>query len=194
MMPLVRLRATPHILGRYERQAIVSRLRPALVILASSALLVACGGDADEAAEESIVVTTSETPEAQATTIDPIEAETLRGSTEDPGLGVEWTYQGVRPGQTGGSVITMLVTNLNDEPLPPDAIPQPTLTYNAGGGSMTDAEPIANEDTVLPLGLDLPLGPGASTNLRYAFTVSPGNLWDAELQVGNVIWDGNLNF
>ncbi|MDO5512914.1 hypothetical protein [Corynebacterium sp.] len=172
----------------------MSRLGPALAILASSALLVACGGDNGDSTEEDIVVTTSETPEAQAEQVDPIQAESLRDATEDPGLNVEWTYQGARSGQTGGSVITMLVTNLNDEPLPPSAIPQPTLSYNPGGGERTDVEPIANDATDLPLGLDLPLGPGASTNLRYAFTVSPGNLWDAKLQVGNVIWEGNLNF
>ncbi|GAB3691566.1 hypothetical protein [Corynebacterium nasicanis] len=172
----------------------MARLRTTVVILASSAVLVACGGGEGSSTEESIAVTTSSTPEAQATTTDPIEAETLRGATEDPGLGVKWTYQGVSYGQNGGSVITMLVTNLNDEPLSPASIPQPTLSYNAGSGSMTDAEAIPNDDTILPLGLDLPLGPGASTNLRYAFTVSPGNLWDAKLQVGNVYWQGNLNF
>ena len=172
----------------------MSRLSPALVILSSALLLTACGTDETDSPEEGIVVTTSETPEAQPAAVEPVEAETLRGSTEDPGLNVEWVYQGVRSGPTGGSVITVLVTNLNDEPLPPSAIPQPTLSYNSGGGSMVDAEPVANEDTDLPLGLDLPLGPGASTNLRYAFNVSPGNMWDAKLQVGNVIWEGNLNF
>lgn len=174
----------------------MSRLRPALALLASSLLLTACSGDAEEstAPEESIVVTTSEAPVAQPTQVEPVEAESLRGATTDPGLNVDFRYQGARSGTSGGSVITILVTNLNDEPLPADAIPQPTLRYNSGGGTMVDADPIANEDTVLPLGLDLPLGAGASTNLRYAFTVSPGNLWDAELQVGNVIWEGNLNF
>ncbi|MDO5668740.1 MAG: hypothetical protein Q4G50_01925 [Corynebacterium sp.] len=172
----------------------MSRLRPALVILSSALLLTACGTDETESPEEGLVVTTSQTPEAQPEAVDPVQAESLRGSTEDPGLGVEWIYQGVRSAPTGGSVVTVLVTNLNDEPLPPSAIPQPTLRYNSGGGTMVDADPVANEDTDLPLGLDLPLGPGASTNLRYAFSVSPGNMWDAELQVGNVIWEGNLNF
>ena len=163
----------------------MSRLRPALALLASALFLTACSGDgeAETPAEESIVVTTFETPVAQPTEVEPVEAESLRGATTDPGLNVDFRYQGARSGTSGGSVITILVTNL-----------KPTLRYNSGGGNMVDADPIANEDTVLPLGLDLPLGAGASTNLRYAFTVSPGNLWDAELQVGNVIWEGNLNF
>ncbi|QGU05213.1 hypothetical protein [Corynebacterium comes] len=167
----------------------------AIVILATALLVTACGGSGgDGGAEESLEVTASETPVAQARQVEPKVAERLRGATTDPGLNVDWTYQGVRSGQISGSVVTVLVHNLNDEPLSPADIPQPTLTYNSGGGTMVEATPITNEDAILPLGLDLPLGAGASTNLRYAFEVSPGNLWDAKLQVGNVIFEGNLNF
>lgn len=171
----------------------MSRLRPALALLASSLLLTACSGDVDSG-NESISVSTSETPVAAASEVAPVEAETLRGKTTDPGLNVDMRYQGVRSGNTGGSILTVLVTNLNDEPLAVDAIPQPTLTYNSGGGTMVEAEPLSVDNTDMTLGLDLPLGSGASTNVRYAFNVSPGNLWDAKLQVGNVIWEGNLNF
>lgn len=166
----------------------------AAAILATALLLTACGdGDAANT-EESIEVTTSETPVAEARQVEPKVAENLYRVTTDPGLNVEWTYQGVRPGQTSGSVVTFLVRNLNEEPLAPADIPQPTLRYNSGGGTMTEATPISNEDAALTLGLDLPLGSGASTNLRYAFNVSTGNLWDAELQMGNVIFEGNLSY
>ncbi|HHU66874.1 hypothetical protein [Corynebacterium sp.] len=173
----------------------MSRLRPALALLASSLLLTACSAGADgNGSDESIHVSTSETPVAAASQVDPVQAETLRGKTTDPGLNVDMRYQGARSGNTGGSIITVLVTNLNDEPLAVDALPQPTLTYNSGGGTMVDADPVSGDDAGMALGLDLPLGAGASTNVRYAFNVSPGNLWDAKLQVGNVIWEGNLNF
>jgi hypothetical protein len=166
----------------------------AAAILATALLLSACGGDGGETgSQESIEVTTSQTPVAQAAEVEPTVAQTLRGTTADPGLNVEWTYQGTRSGQYSGSVITFLVRNLNDEPLPPDSIPDPKLRYNSGGGTMTDATLISDSDTEL-LDLDLPLGAGASTNVQYAFEVSPGNLWDAELQVGNVIFEGNLSY
>ena len=46
---------------------------------------------------------------------------------------------------------------------------------------------------VEPPGLDLPLGAGASVNLQYRFDVTPGNLWNARLHIGNVTWVGDLN-
>ena len=173
----------------------MSRLRPALALLACSLLRTACSaGAGGNGTDESINVSTSETPVASASQVDSVKAESLRGKTTDPGLNVDMRYQGARSGTTGGSIITVLVTNLNDEPLAVDALPQPTLSYNSGGGTMVDADPVSAADADMTLGLDLPLGSGASTNVRYVFKVSPGNLWDAKLQVGNVIWEGNLNF
>lgn len=167
----------------------------AAAILTTALLLAACGGDGDgTGSQERIEVTTSQTPVAPAVEVEPEVAQTLRGTTTDPGLNVDWTYQGTRSGQYSGSVVTFLVHNLNDEPLPPESIPEPKLKYNSGGGTMTDATAISSADTELNLGLDLPLGAGASTNIQYAFDVSPGNLWDAELQVGNVIFEGNLSY
>lgn len=165
------------------------------VILTTALLVTACGGDgSDGSTEESIEVTTSETPVAEVNEVEPKVAERLSEPTSDPGLDVDWTYQGVRSLPTGGSVVTVLVHNGNDEPLAPDDIPAPTLEYNSGGGTMTEATPLSADSVDGPIGLDLPLVSGASTNLRYAFDVSPGNLWDAELQVGNVIFEGNLNY
>lgn len=174
------------------------RYRPGIsstLILATALLVTACGSDGDgQSVAESIEVTTSETPVAEARQVEPKVADRLRGATTDPGLNVEWSYQGVRSGQYSGSVVTVLVRNLNDEPLSPDDLPEPKLTYNSGGGAMVDATPIADDETERSLGLDLPLGAGASANIQYAFEVSPGNLWDAELRVGNVIFEGNLNY
>lgn len=164
------------------------------VILTTALLVTACGGGEEASPEESIVVTTSETPVAEARQVEPKVAESLRGATTDPGLNVEWTYQGVRSGQFSGSVVTVLVRNLNDEPISPSDLPEPKLSYNQGGGTMVEATPISPDETERSLGLDLPLGAGASANIQYAFEVSPGNLWDAELQVGNVVFEGNLNF
>lgn len=161
-------------------------------VLASASLLVACGDSAGTDGTESIEVSTSVTPEANPETIDPIDADSLTGKTVDPGLNVEMTYQGLNSGT--GSVITVMVKNLNDEPLPADALGNATLTYNSGGGTMVDAEPLTAGEAGITVGLDKPLGAQATSNLFYPFDVSPGNLWDAELQVGNIVWEGNLNF
>ena len=42
-------------------------------------------------------------------------------------------------------------------------------------------------------GLDLPLGPGATTNVKLPFDVAAGSLSDAQLTIGNVRFQGNLN-
>ena len=71
-------------------------------------------------------------------------------------------------------------------------------SYNVNSTSnpdMKDAKfmPIAEEAGVDIVGLDRPLGPGATVNAKYPFDVSTGNLWDAEFTIGNVTFKGNLN-
>ncbi|WP_231908962.1 hypothetical protein [Corynebacterium timonense] len=76
----------------------------------------------------------------------------------------------------------------------PEALGQPTLSYATDGNNKQEARPLdPQESGVNQVGLDLPLGPGATTNLKYPFDVAPGNLWDAEFSIGNVTFEGNLN-
>lgn len=140
--------------------------------------------------EGSIEVTTSETPAYQPQDVDTIVAENKWEPVVDTGLNVRWHMQGTVSGNAGGSIITVEVTNLNDVPVPQDAIGDPILTIN--GGTTVDrldaeASGVAGQD-----GLDRPLGAHATTNLRYAFDVAPGNLYNAEFEIGNVKFEGSL--
>ncbi|AKK09352.1 hypothetical protein HCH15_03725 [Corynebacterium testudinoris] len=169
--------------------------RPVVGTLVVSALLLsACGSGNDATAPtptDSIAVTTSEAPTFEAKEVQPVTASRTQ-KTLDPGLNVEFTFQGSSYANSGGTMITILAHNLNDAPVPTDAIGTPTLTYNSGGSRVT-AEPQAASASDGIIGLDEPLGAGASTNLRYVYNVSSGNLWDAELKIGNVIFKGSLN-
>ena len=77
--------------------------------------------------------------------------------------------------------------------MPADTL-TPKLRYNSGNNNMQNADPMSGENAGVEIvGVDLPLGPGATTNAKYAFNVSTGNLWDAEFTIGNVTFKGNLN-
>lgn len=168
------------------------RIIPAL---ATVALLAGCSGesaDGQAAATptESIAVTTSETPAFEPQQVEPIMAPENGEGVEDPGLNVRFHLQGTGYGTNGGSVVYIAVTNLNEIPLPADAIEQPELKIVDYNGELMDIEPIEGDDNIP---LDLPLGAGATTNLQWAFNTSNGSLWAAQFKVGNVIFDGNLN-
>ena len=75
-------------------------------------------------------------------------------------------------------------------PLPTDAIEQPTLRIVDYNGELMDIEPIDGDDNIP---LDLPLGVGATTNLQWAYNTSNGSLWAAQFEIGNLLFDGNLN-
>ncbi|MGV0341299.1 hypothetical protein [Corynebacterium mastitidis] len=140
--------------------------------------------------EGSIEVTTSETPAFQPEDVETIVAENRWEPVVDTGLNVRWHLQATASGNAGGSILTVEVTNLNDVAIPQDAIGDPILTIN--GGTIVDrldaeASGVAGQD-----GLDRPLGAHATTNLRYAFDVAPGNLYDAEFEIGNVKFEGSL--
>lgn len=140
---------------------------------------------------ESLQVTTSTTPSFEAKEVPVKTAEPISKPVEDEGLGVTWELQGTVSGYQGGSVLTLLLTNNNDVPLPPEAIGDPVLTLS--DGTVVDRLDAAAAGVEDQDGLDLPLGAGASTNLRYPFNVAPGNLWNAKLEIGNVRFEGNLN-
>lgn len=171
-------------------------------LVAASLALAACGVDTADQVQPGgeLSVTTSATPTVGADEVkdvEPVRAKDTFGPVEDPGLDVTWHYQGSRASNYGGTLLTIAVTNNNEDPLAPEAIEPPELSYSTGGSSKTQAKllevdvPEGSAPAQVPL--DRPLGTGATTNLQYTFDVSQGNLWDAELKIGNVIWSGNLN-
>ena len=148
---------------------------------------------------DNITVSSSEEAPYEAKDTDDKEVTSnLAEPVEDKGLGVSWELQGVyTDSNTGGTVVTILLKNKNDVPLPVDAFEDPTLERADGNGGWAkiNSLPYDKESApdVEPPGLDLPLGAGASVNLQYRFDVTPGNLWNARLHIGNVTWVGDLN-
>ncbi|WP_066524488.1 hypothetical protein [Corynebacterium bouchesdurhonense] len=182
------------------------RLATTVVALAVALPLAACAGAeddaaenaADQAAEATEVSATStigrpqetfEKQEAPAAVSTEIQGERVK----DPAMDLSYKWQGTSYAPNGGTVVVVAVTNQSDAPMPADTL-QPKLEYNAGNKDMREAKPMdaeaAGVDTV---GLDLPLGPGATANVKYAFDVATGNLWDARFSIGNVTFEGNLN-
>lgn len=163
-------------------------------VIALSACSGAGSGD-QESADGSLSVSTSQTPTAEAKDTAPIVADKSYGAVKDPGSGVTWHFQGTNPGNYGGTVINVAVTNDNDAPLAPGSLGEPVLRYNSGSG-MKEVELLETSvpEGTLPLQipLDRPLGVGATTNLQYTFDISRSNLSDAEFEIGNVVWEGNL--
>ena len=129
---------------------------------------------------------------------DPLVSDETTGErVKDPAMELSYKWQGSSYAPNGGSVVVVAITNESDAPLPEDAL-EPKLRYNVNSTSnpdMKDAKfvPIAEEAGVDIVGLDRPLGPGATVNAKYPFDVSTGNLWDAEFTIGNVTFKGNLN-
>lgn len=166
--------------------------------IALSASLVSCDKDQDQVSNEItpsevLEVTTSTTPTFEPKQVEPSETTELVKSAHDEGLNVTYTLQGVRYAPNGGSLIYVLITNDNDVPLPPEALSPVILKITDGAGGWIDIDRIADENSGVQSGLDLPLGAHASTNLKYVFDVNTAALWKAKLQIGNVIYDGNLN-
>ena len=148
--------------------------------------------------DEDLVVETSEVPQYQPEdTDDEVVTGDLTNPVEDEGYGVTWWNQGVYQDNITGSVLTIKVRNNNDLPLPADAISDPVLEVADGNGGWTSIDllpydPEVNTNLMAP-GLDRPLGAGATTNLQYRFDIAPGNLWNARLSIGNVVWEGDMN-
>ncbi|MCQ9371671.1 hypothetical protein NQ024_10560 [Corynebacterium sp. 35RC1] len=168
------------------RFARLSSQMTALVAAAALATttLSACSQEDPAVAELSVAPTTTDAPAFQAKEVGTITAPSLTERVKDEGLNVEYELQGAGyNNEGGGSVIYVLVHNLNEVPLPSDAI---TTSLSVSG---TEVSPI--DAGTIPL--DLPLGPLASTNLQFAFDTSTGNLWDATFRIGNVEFNGNLN-
>ena len=129
---------------------------------------------------------------------DPLVSDEINGErVKDPAMELSYKWQGSSYAPNGGSVVVVAITNESDAPLPEDAL-EPKLRYNVNSTSnpdMKDAKfmPIAEEAGVDIVGLDRPLGPGATVNAKFPFDVSTGNLWDAQFTIGNITFQGNLN-
>ena len=172
-------------------------LRIAAVLAASSLALVACVDDEGIVDQEGTltpttgVATPTEEPEAFETNdVSPEETDEISGEiVEDPGMSVHYKWQGTKSAPNGGTVVTIAVTNTADAIMPPEALGEPRLTYSGDNASRLSAEEAGIEIE----GLYMPLGKGATANLQFAFDVSTGNLYDAEFQIGNVVFTGNLN-
>lgn len=163
----------------------------ATTVAASLMFLVGCSGDGNNESENPDDMATSASAETfEPAAVDPVDAESPYDTTEDPGLNVEWTMYGASTAPiSGDAVIHVRMENLNDVPVPPEALEGPTLSI--GGSSVSQVD---DETSGVETGLDLPLGAGATTNLRYVFDTNTWDLSDAEFQIGNVIFEGNLNF
>lgn len=151
----------------------------------------------DSGLQDNIVVSSSEQPTFEAKDVDTHEVtENLAEPVKDEGLNVQFELQGLYT-DSGGTVVTVKIHNLNEVPMPADALSEPTLERADGNGGWAKVDPIAYDPEVnvdLPApGLDHPLGAGASTNLQYLYNVSPGNLWNARFSIGNVSYVGDLN-
>lgn len=143
----------------------------------------------------SLTVSTSATPTADAHDTAPITVNEIYGEVKDPGRGVTWHFQGTNPGNYGGTVFNIAVTNDNDAPLSPESLGQPALRFSTGG-RMEDVDQLNTDvpEGALPpqIPLDRPLGVGATANLQYTFDITRSNLTNAEFTFGNVTWKGNL--
>ena len=151
----------------------------------------------DAGPQDNIVVSSSEPPTFEAKDVDAEEVTSnLAAPVKDKGLNVEYELQGLYSGG-GGTVLTVKIHNLNEVPMPADALPEPTLERADGNGGWAtvdsiDVDPAVHPDVAAP-GLDHPLGAGASTNLQYVYDVAPGNLRNARFNIGNVRFVGDLN-
>ncbi|MDK8823312.1 hypothetical protein SAMN04488531_0411 [Corynebacterium coyleae] len=177
--------------------------RLAAVILATTMPLAACvdqqedpiGDETSQNLEESVESKVNDKPTFNVEETDPKVTDELTGkSVKDPAMELSYKWQGTS--STGvGTVVVIAVTNTSDAPLPVDAL-KPELRYSTDGSSYTDATYISNAEKaqVDVVGIDMPLGPGATTNAKFPFEVAQGNLWDAEFTVGNVTFKGNLSY
>ncbi|WKD57235.1 hypothetical protein CAPI_03365 [Corynebacterium capitovis DSM 44611] len=178
---------------------LIRRTVPALA-LALPLAVAGCSSSGDTTESSAVVITTpTAVPEQQFEANDVANLTTTEISGErvdDPGMNVSYKWQGTRSASNGGTIVVVAVTNQSDVPMPVSALAQPSLTYSTGssGTNKEIAEPLSGEDAgVDTLGLDMPLGAGASVNLMYAFDVSMYSLYNAQFTIGNVVFSGNLN-
>ena len=172
-------------------------LSAAALLLVTTLTLGGCVSEDDTATSTDIEVTAptgAPQPEFHQEQVDPVTSTEITGErVDDPKMELSYKWQGSSYGTGAGSIIVVAVTNKSDVPMPVDVL-KPKLRYNTGNNKFVDANPISAEQAGVDiLGVDRPLGPGATTNAKYAFDVTPDGLWDAEFTIGNVKFKGNLN-
>jgi hypothetical protein len=142
-------------------------------------LLVSCSGGSGTDGSGAVAPSTSVAPAFEAKQVDQVKVSNISAPQVDPGLNIEVTLQAANSNPAAsGSIIYVLVKNLNEMPLPTDA-----LNVSLQGASAV------SDGTV---GLDLPLGPSASTNLQFAFDASYSDLYNGTFTIGNLVYEGNL--
>lgn len=142
-------------------------------------LLVGCSGGSGEDGTTAVAPSTSVAPTFEAKEVEPVKVSNIAEPQVDPGLNIEVTLQAANSNpKASGSIIYVLVKNLNEMPLPTDAI---TVSLS-GASPVTDGT----------VALDLPLGPEASTNLQFAFDASYSDLYNGTFTIGNLVYEGNL--
>ncbi|MFL6091542.1 hypothetical protein [Corynebacterium durum] len=163
----------------------------AICIVTVPFALAACSSGATNSSSGlSTTLTPSTAKEFVAKEANPVTTQDASKEIEDPGLNVRWRLRSVSSGSNGGVVILLNLKNLNDVPLPPSALGQPTLKTKSGNAELMNTN--SNSDDGYVNGLDLPLGAGATTSVRYTFNTTVSSTSDAELTIANVTWKGNL--
>ncbi|MBN9644217.1 hypothetical protein ACFSSC_02855 [Corynebacterium mendelii] len=111
---------------------------------------------------------------------------------DDAQLNCTWRLQSLAYGNLRGGVVHLMITNNNPVPLPPSAIPEPVLVVRNPQGEETVIDLLDEQSSGIVNGLDVPLGPHATTTISYAVDTTPPNAYDATLTIGDVSWQGNL--
>ncbi|WP_342318226.1 hypothetical protein [Corynebacterium mayonis] len=169
--------------------------------LLSAMALTACLSEADVGAGQSAtdieVTTPTAVPEEEFRVNDvndQVTDQILGQKVKDPGMELSYQWQGTRPSPNGSTTVIIAVTNESDVPMPVNALGEPRLTYVSGGNNKETARLLNAEQSGLKIvGLDMPLGPGATANVQYPFNVSVTNLGRAQFSIGNITFEGNLN-
>lgn len=164
----------------------------ALAIATAATVLTGCGHREVTDNGGALSVTPSATPTYQPKDHPKINAQNLYGPVEDSGMGLTYHFQGTNAGSYGGTEVVIAVTNNNDALLPKDALKNPELKYKNGKSASLLETKIPDSAAPLQMPLDMPLGSHATTNLKFTYDVSRGNLSDATLTLGNVTWTGNM--
>ncbi|QYH19374.1 hypothetical protein JKI95_09705 [Corynebacterium aquatimens] len=169
--------------------------------------LAACSGPVDGDNPEGMPATPTEDAEVSPTStigrpeqtfaaeeVEPSVTNEIKGErVEDPAMELTYKWQGTSYAPGGGTVVVVAITNESDAPMPADTL-RTELKWNAGNKEYRTADPMTAEAAGVDIvGLDLPLGPGATVNAKFPFDVAAGNLWDAKFTIGNVTFEGNLN-
>lgn len=170
---------------------ITRKTAASIAALSTSALLLtACGddsanGDATVVDDVTVAPTTEAEPGFEEKEAAPQRDQSVYETVVDKKYNVSYELQSTASNTLGpGTVVFVLVKNLNDVPLPKDALGTPR--FSAYG---TEYE-LVSEGSIE---LDYDLGAGASTNLAFAFNSAYGNFYEGEFTIGNVTFKGDIN-